>query len=137
MTGPRFGAITCGPIAIRALALLGAGGGLALLAAATWPFASWSILVFAAWIAFPAWVFHATAPLALPRRGLGPAFATLAPLALVGGVGLLGHAAWRQHDAPLPLAFLIVPAMQLAVVLPFLLFTGTDKSPDAVETQES
>ena len=121
MTGRRVS------VAISTLALLSAGAGLALLAERTWPFGSWSILAFAAWIVFPAWLFHATAPAAVPRAGLGKAFAILAPLALVGGAGALGYAVWRQHDAPLPLAFIAVPAVQLAVVTPFLLFTGTDK----------
>lgn len=114
-------------IGVSVLALCSAGAGLSLLAARTWPFDSWSILVFAAWIAFPAWLFHATAPTAAPRAALGKAFAVLAPLALVGGAAALGHAVWLQRDAPLPMAFIAVPAVQLAVVMPFLLFTGTDK----------
>ena len=48
----------------------------------------------------------------------------------------LGHAVWRQQDAPLPMAFIAVPALQLAVVMPFLLFTGTDKAA-AQSVQES
>ena len=114
-------------IGVSVLALLSAGAGLALLAARTWPFDSWSILALALWIAFPAWLFHATAPSAAPRPALGKAFAVLAPLALVGGVAALGLAVWLERDAPLPLAFIAVPAVQLAVVMPFLLFTGTDK----------
>ena len=114
-------------IGVSVLALLSAGAGLTFLAARTWPFDSWSILVFAVWIVFPAWLFHATAPSAAPRAALGKAFAVLAPLALVGGAAALGHAVWLERDAPLPMAFIAVPAVQLAVVMPFLLFTGTDK----------
>ncbi|MYE10727.1 MAG: hypothetical protein F4X99_03500 [Gammaproteobacteria bacterium] len=130
MTGRRIA------IGVSVLALLSAGAGLSLLAARTWPFDSWAILVFALWIAFPAWLFHATAPSAAPRAALGKAFAVLAPLALVGGAAALGHAVWRQQDAPLPMAFIAVPALQLAVVMPFLLFTGTDKAA-AQSVQES
>ena len=122
MTGRRI------RIGVSVLALLSAGAGLSLLAARTWPFDSWSIVVFAAWIAFPAWLFHATAPSAAPRPALGKAFAVLAPLALVGGAAALGQAVWLERDAPLPMAFIAVPAVQLAVVMPFALFTGTDKS---------
>ncbi len=130
MTGRRIA------IGVSVLALLSAGTGLSLLAARTWPFDSWAILVFALWIAFPAWLFHATAPSAAPRAALGKAFAVLAPLALVGGAAALGHAVWLQQDAPLPMAFIAVPALQLAVVMPFLLFTGTDKAA-AQSVQES
>ena len=131
MTGRRVAA------AISTLALLSAGTGLALLAERTWPFASWSILVFAVWIAFPAWLFHATAPFAVPRAGLGQAFAVLAPLALAGGAAALGYAVWAENDVPLPIAFIAVPAVQLAVVVPFLLFTGTDKRQDGRGLQRS
>ncbi|MDE0349097.1 MAG: hypothetical protein OXM56_05265 [Gammaproteobacteria bacterium] len=116
-----------GALAIGVLALASVGTSLALLAGRTWPFTSWSVLVFAAWIVFPAWLFHVTAPVALPRGALGRTFAALAPLALVGGCAAIGYAAWRQEDDPLPLAFIAVPAVQLAVAMPFFLFTGTDK----------
>lgn len=125
MTDTRRGAI-----AIGALALASVATSLALLAGRTWPFTSWSVVVFAAWIALPAWLFHVTAPVALPRGALGRTFAALAPLALVGGCAAIGYAAWREHDDPLPLAFIAVPAVQLAVAMPFFLFTGTDKRQD-------
>ncbi len=120
-----------GVIVIRILAVASVGASLALLAAKTWPFTSWSVLVFAAWLALPAWLVYVTSPAALPRLDLGRAFAVLSPLALLGGVGALGYGVWGQPDAPLPMAFIAAPAVQLAVVMPFLLFTGTDKRGDA------
>lgn len=132
MTGPRFGTI-----AISVLALLSAAASLAVLGVRTWPFTSWSLLAFAAWIALPAWLCHVVAPLALARDVLGPVFATLAPLALVGGCVAIGLAAWRRPDAPLPIAFVVAPAVQLAVAIPFLLFTSTDKPEESCPSGES
>ena len=135
MAGPRFGGI-----AISVLALLSAAASLAFLAVRTWPFTSWSLLAFAAWIALPAWLCHVVAPRALPRAVLGRTFAALAPLALVGGCVAIGFAVWRQPDAALPIAFIAAPAVQLAVTMPFLLFTSTDNLEDissAGESQES
>ena len=132
MTGRRFGTI-----AISVLALLSATASLALLGVRTWPFTSWSILAFAAWIALPAWLCHMVAPLALPRDVLGRVFAILAPLALVGGCIAIGFAVWRHPDAPLPIAFIAAPAVQLAVTMPFLLFTSTDELEESCPSGES
>ena len=86
--------------------------------------------MFAAWLVLPPWLVYVTSPVALPRLDLGRAFGAFSPLALLGGVAALGYAFWGQPNAPLPMAFVAAPAVQLAVVIPFLLFTGTDKRGD-------
>ena len=121
-----------GSVAVTALAGCTGLGNLVLLAVESWPFNSWAIGVFALWIALPAWLFHMTARVADRGDVLALPYMVIAPLALIGGLVSVAHGVWARGGDALPMAFIGAPLAQLAVVMPFLLMTGTDKQRNSV-----
>ena len=117
---------------VTALALCTGLTNLVLLAVESWPFTSWAIGVFALWIALPAWLFHMTARVADRGDVLALPYMVIAPLALIGGLVSVAHGVWARGGDALAMAFIGAPLAQLAVVVPFLLMTGTDKQRGSV-----
>ena len=133
--GETTGVVTkrrVGAVGVTALALCTGLGNLVLLAVESWPFTNWATGVFALWIALPAWLFHMTARVADRGDVLALPYMVIAPLALIGGLVSVAHGVWARGGDALPMAFIGAPLAQLAVVMPFLLMTGTDKQRGSV-----